>query len=437
MASDNRQVVLLKSVRTLNRFYVLASPEQGWKNAEEIEDFPDGVLLGIAYPCLEDGLNDFAVIRSTFDTIDCFPDDQELRDEMMVIVLEARDTLYRRMNELRDRLASRQAHFLGTDLNEFKSYALNLAHKGNTRGLLDDIMKLDVFESVAIVDAEQEGAGDRQFMYYYEFRPENALELIQDLPPLEFVVRMFEDVINAAMDEASYESKYTFDKFVFQKFIALMFINYATTDPIFYGTNKADYGVAAGKDMSETPLYRAVAEALREIERMLAESPNTSEEDLTKATQHNRPDFTGESPTQVPPLPVETDFAQGSGAGATFRDLTMQEEKFGDAALFGEDDDEPVFDLSSPSNAPRPTETPMPPPMAANPPSGSNGRTVQLPNATTTEQRIMVPLNSITMAAELLKNSGVPMAATYAQMITASAEALVAALKEWHVLENP
>src|SRR5437764_872522 len=48
MHSDKRQVVLLKSKLTLNRFYTLASPERGWKNAEEIEDFPDDVSLGLA-----------------------------------------------------------------------------------------------------------------------------------------------------------------------------------------------------------------------------------------------------------------------------------------------------------------------------------------------------------------------------------------------------
>ena len=57
---------------------------------------------------------------------------------------------------------------------------------------------------------------------------------------------------------------------VFQKFIALMFINYATTDPIFYGTNRADYGVSEEKEMDRTPLYIAVARELREIETRLA-----------------------------------------------------------------------------------------------------------------------------------------------------------------------
>lgn len=461
MDSDNRQVVLLKSIYTLNRFYTLASPESGWKNAEEIEDFPDDVVLGIAYPCLEDGLNDFAVIRSTFDTVDSFPDDQELRDELMIMVIDARDTLLRRLSELRDRLASRQAHFLGTDLNEFKQYAINLAVRGNIRRTLDNMMKLDVYESVAGVEAELSGRSPES-MYYFEFRPENSLEKTGSLPPLDFVVRMFDDVLTSARDDASYESKYTFDKHVFQKFIGLMFVNYATTDPIFYGTNKADYEVSSGRDMSNTPLYRAVSEALREIERMMAEHPDAPEEEVTFATIHERPH-----------LLEQEDIGNGIDSMAKSDDSL-----WGDPALPGATaglglvygDPERVFptspDLSEPSPPvpvgaqpfSSPTGSPQPvsasaqpypstgfPPPAGPPPAapasaapmpGPGERMVVLPNAATASQRILVPLNSITMAAQLLKNSADPMAATYAQMILAGVEALEATMKEWTILEG-
>jgi hypothetical protein len=48
----------------------------------------------------------------------------------------------------------------------------------------------------------------------------------------------------------------------------------------------------------------------------------------------------------------------------------------------------------------------------------------------------MVPLNSITMVAEVLKNSSDPMAATYAQMIRSGVDALQAALREWGIIEK-
>src|SRR3954452_12254097 len=126
IAVDNRQVVLLKSLRTKNRFYALVSAESGMKNADTVEDFASGLALGIAYPCLEDGLNDFAVIRTTFETLDLFPDDDPIRDEMMEIVNDARQNLLRRLHELHDKIQSDTAHFLGTDYNEFKDYSVTM-----------------------------------------------------------------------------------------------------------------------------------------------------------------------------------------------------------------------------------------------------------------------------------------------------------------------
>src|SRR5436190_19006667 len=265
-SSDNRIVVLLKSLTTNNRFYTLVPPDGDLQNGDVIADFPDHLPLGIAYPCLEDGLNDFAVIRTTFETLDLFPDDQELRCEMMDIINDARDSLKRRLVELRDKLESGQAHFLGTDLNEFKEAVVHLCTKGNIRKTLDQMMKLDVFESVAIVDAAESG-DVLDPTYRFELLPHYSLATLQPKPAREFISRVFDDVLESVADDSNYESKYTFDKHVFQKFIALMFVNYATTDQMFYGTNKADYGVSADKEMQDTPLYRAVAVALRELER--------------------------------------------------------------------------------------------------------------------------------------------------------------------------
>ncbi len=260
---DNRKVVLLKSEKTNNRFYTLVEPETGIKNADVIHEIPDTLLLGIAYPCLEDGLNDFAVIRTTFETLDYFPGDKEMRDELFDMISDSRTKLSLRLAELKERIAARKAHFLGTDLEEFKSYALDMVHRGYPRRNLDSMMKLDVFSSVA----EAEGhSSSSEPLYHFEFREEFDLPTISMLPPRDFLAALFEDVLKSVQDDANYVDKYVFDKNVFQKFIALMFVNYATTDPIFYGTNKADYGVSTDKEMEQTPLYMAIARELREIE---------------------------------------------------------------------------------------------------------------------------------------------------------------------------
>ena len=264
---DNRRVALIKSLTTNNRFYTLVGPERGIRNADAVERIPDDLLLGIAYPCLEDGLNDFAVIRTTFETLDLFPEDDPIRDEMMDIVDDARGNLLRRLQELHDKIHTFRAHFLGTDYNEFKTYALDIVNRGYPRRNLDSMMKLNVFSSVA----EAEGHADaHDLLYFFEFTYADV-HTLNPLPAREFIVELFEEVINSVRDDKNYQSKYLFDKNVFQKFIAVMFVNYATTDPMFYGINRRDYGVSADKDMDDTPLYLAINKELREIEQRIWE----------------------------------------------------------------------------------------------------------------------------------------------------------------------
>lgn len=284
-SGDNRRVALIKSSTTKNRFYVLVTLESGLRNAEIIEKIPDELLLGIAYPCLEDGLNDFAVIRTTYETLDFFPDDDAMRSELMEIVNEARSNLIRRLAELSDRISVQKAHFLGTDLEEFKSYALDIVHRGYPRRNLDSMMKLNVFGSVA----DTEGDGD--LMYRYEFRNSNLVPELSRLPARAFVAALFKDVLDSVTDDENYMNRYSFDRNVFQKFIALMFVNYATTDPIFYGTNQADYGVSDDKNMDATPLYMAVARELREIEVELSGSETAlSEKEIAFPVPVSEPD---------------------------------------------------------------------------------------------------------------------------------------------------
>ena len=288
--NDSRRVALIKSLATNNRFYVLAEEDRGIRNADTIAKIPDDLLLGIAYPCLEDGLNDFAVIRTTFETMEYFSEEDPI-SEMMEIINDARGNLLRRLEELRDKIASNQAHFLGTEYDEFQRFALVIARKGYQRRNLDSMMKLNVFASVA----EAEGYSDPAALdYRFEFCY-NDLEQMAQRQPREFLVGLFDEILSCVKDEANYKSKYLFDRNVFQKFIAVMFINYATTDPMFYGINRRDYGVSAEKDMENTPLYQAIGRELREIEERL----RAAGEWLVPGPQ---------APTPAP-TPVEPDFS--------------------------------------------------------------------------------------------------------------------------------
>ncbi len=262
LAIDQMHVALIKSLATNNRFYTLVSADSSLRNADTVESIPQELILGIAYPCLEDGLNDFAVIRTTYETLDYFPPDDEMRVELLDIIADARDKLTRRLSELRERIASGHAYFLGTDLEEFKSYAMDIATFGYSRRNLDSMMKLDVFSSVANQEPHDNGADP---LYRYEFRSPEVQNKAADMPHSEFIASLISDVLESVEDDANYINKYVFDRNIFQKFIALMFVNYATTDPIFYGTNKDDYGVSGERDMQDTPLYRAIHRELATI----------------------------------------------------------------------------------------------------------------------------------------------------------------------------
>lgn len=377
-AKDNRQVVLLKSLRTNNRFYALVAPDSGFKNADAIADFPPDMPLGIAYPCLEDGLNDFAVIRTTFETIDVYPDDQELRGELMGIIDDARNNLVRRLEELRDKIQSKQAHFLGTDLEEFKDHVVHMATKGTIRRTLDNMMKVDVFESVAATEAAN-GIRQSDPMYRYHFLPKHDLSIIRPLPPRQFIGRLFDDVLEAVQDDENYAGKYSFDKHVFQKFIAVMFVNYATTDPKYHGTSREDYGVSSDKDMQDTPLYRAVKAALQ---------------DLEKGIEYRVAGRTPQAPAEPTPPPTPP-----------------KEEEEDLSTLFTED----VFNPET------------------LPPFEQSSRTVEIPFGAV-ETKVMEPLTVLSEAVRLLRQMDHPRAEEIRSIILAAGKELFRNLQEMDII---
>lgn len=260
---DNASVALIKSLTTNNRFYTLAPPDSGIVNAGTVEDIPHDLLLGIAYPCLEDGLNDFCVIRTAFETLDLFPDDHETRTELREMIDDARRTLTRRLMELLERIIARKAHFLGTDLEQFKGWTLKLIEQGVSRYDIDTAMKVNVFSSVAL--AEQAQGITTSPRYRYEFHNSETADHIASVEGRDFLVALFADVLDSVLEDENYVNRYAFDKHIFQQFIAMLFVAYSATDPVFYGTHKDDYGVSSERDMANTPLYRAINIELRHL----------------------------------------------------------------------------------------------------------------------------------------------------------------------------
>ena len=194
-AQEAERVALIKSLATSNRFYVLVPDDSPINNADTIEEIPEDCWLGIAYPCLEDGLNDFAVIRTSYETLELFPDDEDMQRELHEMIVDARRNLVGRLMELLERLIAQKAYFLGADLDLLKNCALDLMQRGFPRRELDNMMKVNIFSSVESASrARGEGSSE---IYRYEFSNSETLARLRELPPRAFLLSLFADVLTA------------------------------------------------------------------------------------------------------------------------------------------------------------------------------------------------------------------------------------------------
>jgi hypothetical protein len=213
------------------------------------------------------------------------------------------------------------------------------------------------------------------------------------LPARPFIVALFDDLLYAVKNDGNYRSKYLFDREVFQKFIAVMFVNYATTDPMFYGINKGDYGVSGDKNMDDTPLYRSIKNELLEIERrLIAEGdPYYSGERLVSPEFHEKagtlphmsPDI---KPAFTPAAPSEPDFSGAVDFGAHNGDTFSNHLSFEQADTL-------------------------------------------LPGQLVNEEILMGTINSLCSVAAQMKKKDDPDAQSYAKIVMADASKLVQELK--------
>jgi hypothetical protein len=187
---------------------------------------PSGTLMTGLEVCRDD----LGAVRTAFETMECFPDDEALRVELVSTIAEVRTSLIRRLEELRDLIRPGEVSFEVVDLEAFKKRLLALATQGVRRSLLDEAMKIDLFGSVAVRESDQVDTLP-QPSYRYEFLPQHDLVLMECLTPWAFTQRVFDDLLDAAREESSYESKLLCDRNVFQKVVAVTCAFYATTDP--------------------------------------------------------------------------------------------------------------------------------------------------------------------------------------------------------------
>lgn len=180
------------------------------------------------YPLLEDGLNDLAVIRAMLETLNLFSETDSIRAEMQAIIADARGNFTRRLLELCDQMQA-APDTIKIDYEAFRVHALALMTRGYPGRSLNRFMKVDAFD---------EGESS---LYCFEAAGLVDMEAVRRMPASQFVIMLLNAVLQSARNEAAYTSKATFDQNVFQKYITVLFLHYATIDPMFYGIHRDDY----------------------------------------------------------------------------------------------------------------------------------------------------------------------------------------------------
>jgi hypothetical protein len=165
---------------------------------------------------LESALDDMAMVRTTFETLDYFPDDEPMRRELFEIIEDARQKLAAWLEELRQSIAANARGFYA-DFDAIRDYLLEMMRRGHPGRSLDSMMRLDTYGEAHFFFPHPEGMD-----------PGTA----SDMTGPEFFDRVLKLLCLRVTDRATCVEKPTFDRMVFQPYIAIMFAYYATTDPM-------------------------------------------------------------------------------------------------------------------------------------------------------------------------------------------------------------
>lgn len=178
-------------------------------------------------PGLFEALNHFAVIRTTFETLALFPEDEGLAAEMFEIVRQAHEALVDDLRRLADYMLDERARRHGTSLWVLRAEIERLASQGASSRQIDSIMKTDVC-SRARSDGSQPV---RCWLLQHVYDPVTWKELSD----AEFVARAFQEVARRLGPPPVREHEIA--ERAFQDYIMLVFACFATLDPMFFSSN--------------------------------------------------------------------------------------------------------------------------------------------------------------------------------------------------------
>lgn len=152
---------------------------------------------------LEPCLNDLAVVRTTFETLECYP---RLRAELITLLDGARENLVRRLDELLHQVEAGLPPLTDEVLRPFQHRLLSLWSAD------EEIFAAWFFSHTA-------GGTPRSFRLFRK----GDLNLFRRMAPCYFTSVVLATLKHAVQDEGSYEDLGAFDEAVYQDFFVLLF----------------------------------------------------------------------------------------------------------------------------------------------------------------------------------------------------------------------
>lgn len=180
---------------------------------------------------LEDLLNDCAVIRTTFETLDLFPADDPIRAEMLTIVDEARANMRQRCAAMRDDVGRLGVLGRPLDMPRLRQALQILLLTGYPRRRMDACMKVNVFQAV---ERARSGGNTGDTPYRYTLLLPLTVPAVLSMNASTLAAIILDDLLQSIERDANFQDKPAFDNSVFQKYVAFMFTCYKADNPLFY-----------------------------------------------------------------------------------------------------------------------------------------------------------------------------------------------------------
>lgn len=192
----------------------------GTAGAGDSDDRRVGVSLLTA---LETLCRTIEAVRYALVEVERVPQEEPFGLTCRLVAETTRPVLAMQVRLLRERIQPSTQRFFDTDLNVVRRELVRYSKRGVSRQVLDEALRVDVFQSVARTEAVGEGRLPEP-SYQFPLPPTPLVVRIGLLPPGEFLRLVLEHLVAEVEKPEHYQSLHAFDVHVSQQFLALWFV---------------------------------------------------------------------------------------------------------------------------------------------------------------------------------------------------------------------